>query len=148
MPNRPSLIAPSALLCAMLELGGCSAASNPEPSPLFDGRYAGTRESNLPEACGIPAATGRASATVSGGRLRMQLFDATTRLDGTVGEDGTLRASGLWKTPGSFHNFTVLQGRIAGGVLTGTATDRRCVTTLSLAKARPGLPLPPVPPAR
>ena len=135
---------------ALLGLGACSAASNPEPSPVFDGRYAGARESNLPEACGISAASGRTSATVSGGKLRMQLFDASTRLDGTVGEDGTVRASGLWKTPGSFHNFTVLQGRITGGVLTGTATDRRCVTRVTLTRARAGggLPMPPIPPTR
>lgn len=134
----------------LLNLSACSATSNPEPSPVFDGRYTGARESNLPEACGISAASGRTSATVSGGKVRMQLFDASTRLDGTVGEDGTVRASGLWKTPGSFHNFTVLQGRIADGKLTGTATDRRCVTHVTLTRARGGggLPVPPVPPAR
>ena len=58
--------------------------------------------------------------------------------DGTVGEDGALRASGLWRTPRGFNNVTVLRGAIAGGVLTGTATDLRCVTELSLHRVTPG----------
>ena len=132
----------------VLGLGACSATSNPDPSPAFDGRYTGTRESNLPQACGTSAAAGRTSATVSGGKLRMNLFDDSTRLDGTVGEDGAVRASGLWRTPGGFHNFTVLEGRVVGGTLTGVATDRRCVTRVALTRARGGggLPVPPVPP--
>ena len=154
---RPACCAVVGLFAAsaLLGLSACSAASNPDPSPVFDGRYAGVRESNLPDACGVSAASGRTSATVSGGKLRMQLFDPSTRLDGTVGEDGTVRASGLWKTPGSFHNFTVLEGRIVDGVLTGTATDRRCITRVTLTRARGGgggggggLPVPPIPPVR
>lgn len=146
--THPATLHGPLLVWALLVLSGCSSAANPEPSPAFDGRYAGTRESNLPDACGITSATGRTSATVSGGKLRMNLFDDSTRLDGTVGEDGAVRASGLWRTPGSFHNFTVLEGRIVGGVLTGTATDRRCVTRVALTRARGGggLPVPPVPP--
>lgn len=115
-------------------LCGCSGVSNPEPSRLYDGRYVGTRESNLLEACGIAAATGRTAADVAGGRLRMQLFNPGTTMTGTVGADGTLRASGLWKSPHGFHNFTVLQGKIAGGLLTGTATDSRCATEVALRK--------------
>ena len=146
--TRPAALTGPLLAGVLLVLGGCSSAANPEPSPLHDGRYAGTRESNLPEACGIASAAGRTSATVSGGKLRMNLFDDSTRLDGTVGEDGAVRASGLWRTPGSFHNFTVLEGRVVGGVLTGTATDRRCVTRVALTRARGGggLPVPPIPP--
>lgn len=117
-----------------LALCGCSQVSNPEPSGLYDGRYVGTRQSNLTEACGITAMTGRTTADVAGGGLKMQLFNPGTKMTGTVGADGVLRASGLWQSPRSFHNFTVLQGRITGGVLTGTASDSRCVTELALRK--------------
>ncbi len=118
----------------VLALCGCSATANPEPSRLYDGRYVGTRESNLLEACGITAATGRTAADIAGGRLKMQLFNPGTTMTGTVGADGSLRASGLWKSPRSFHNFTILQGKIAGGLLTGTATDSRCATEIALRK--------------
>ena len=115
-------------------LCGCAGAANPEPSRLHDGRYVGTRESNFLEACGITAATGRTAADIAGGRLKMQLFNPGTTMTGTVGADGSLRASGLWKSPRSFHNFTILQGKIAGGLLTGTATDSRCATEITLRK--------------
>ncbi len=55
-------------------------------------------------------------------------------MTGTVGADGGVRASGLWKSPHSFHNFTILHGRIVGGLLTGTASDNRCITELALNK--------------
>ncbi len=115
-------------------LCGCSATSNPEPSGLYDGRYVGTRESNLLEACGVTTATGRTAADVAGGNLKMQLFNPGTKMTGTVGADGILRASGLWKSPHGFHNFTILQGKVAGGLLTGTASDNRCVTDIALRK--------------
>lgn len=119
----------------MLALCGCAQVSNPEPSGLYDGRYVGTRESNLTEACGITATTGRTAADIVGGTLTMQLFNPGTKMTGTVGADGTLRASGLWRSPRSFHNFTILHGRVAGGLLTGTATDNRCVTEITLRKS-------------
>ena len=119
---------------AVLALCGCAQTSNPEPSRSYDGRYVGTRESNLLEACGITAMTGRTEASVAGGNLRMQLFNPGTKMTGTVGANGGIRASGLWKSPHSFHNFTILQGRIADGRLTGTASDSRCVTELALRK--------------
>ncbi len=78
--------------------------------------------------------TGRTEASVAGGNLRMQLFNPGTKMTGTVGADGAVRASGLWKSPHSFHNFTILQGKIADGRLTGTASDSRCVTELALRK--------------
>jgi len=136
-PASPALLSP--LLAPLLSLGllalcGCSHVSNPEPSGLYDGRYVGTRESNLLEACGITSATGRTAADIAGGNLRMQLFSPDTKVTGTVGANGTLRASGLWKSPHSFHNFTILQGRVADGLLTGTASDNRCVTELALRK--------------
>ena len=89
---------------------------------------------------------GRISATelkIDGAAVSLTYRDGVlvvgaTRGNGTVGEDGAVRASGLWRTPGSFHNFTVLEGRVAGGVLTGTATDRRCVTRVTLTRARGG----------
>ncbi len=122
------------LMTGALALCGCSQTSNPEPSGLYDGRYVGTRESNLTEACGITATTGRTTADVAGGNVRMQLFNPGTRMTGTVGADGGVRASGLWKSPHSFHNFTILHGRIVGGLLTGTASDNRCITELALSK--------------
>ncbi len=118
----------------LLALGGCAQTVNPVPSGSYDGRYVGTRESNLLEACGITATTGRTSADIAGGTLKMQLFNPGTKMTGTVGADGTLRASGLWKSPHSFHNFTILHGQVAGGVLTGTASDSRCITELALRK--------------
>ena len=127
---RPALL----LAAGLLALCGCSRVSNPEPSRLYDGRYAGTRQSNLPDACGITAARGRATADVRNGSLSMELFNPGTKITGTVGADGALRASGLWKSPRSFHNFTVLEGSIRDGRLTGTASDSRCVTELSLQK--------------
>lgn len=122
------------LATGVLVLCGCAQTSNPEPSRLYDGRYVGTRESNLLEACGITSTTGRTEASVVGGNLKMQLFNPGTKMTGTVGTDGAIRASGLWKSPRSFHNFTILQGKIADGRLTGTASDSRCVTELALRK--------------
>ena len=119
---------------AMLALSGCAQTSNPEPSSLYDGRYVGTRDSNLLKACGITSPAGRTEASVAGGNLRMQLFNPGTKITGTVGADGGVRASGLWRSPHSFHNFTILQGKIAGGRLTGTASDSRCITELALKK--------------
>ena len=92
----------------------------------------------MPEECGAGSARGRVSATVARGRLTLNLFGPDSRLNGTVGEDGALRASGLWRTPRGFNNVTVLRGAIAGGVLTGTATDLRCVTELNLRRVPPG----------
>ena len=134
--RRPGSPAPLSRLLAMgvLALCGCAQVSNPEPSRLYDGRYVGTRRSNLADACGITATAGRTAADIAGGTLRMQLFNPGTRMTGTVGADGVLRASGLWKSPRSFPNFTVLQGRVVGGLLTGTASDSRCVTEIALSK--------------
>ena len=134
--KRPGLPVPLSWLLAagVLALCGCAQVSNPEPSGLYDGRYVGTRQSNLTEACGITATAGRTAADIAGGTLRMQLFNPGTRMTGTVGSDGALRASGLWKSPHGFHNFTILQGRVGGGLLTGTASDSRCVTEITLRK--------------
>ncbi len=131
--GTPTLL-PWLLAAAVAALCGCSGTANPEPSARYDGRYVGTRTSNLLEACGITAATGRTAADIAGGRLKMQLFNPGTAMTGTVGADGSLRASGLWRSPRSFHNFTILQGKIAGGVLTGTATDSRCATEVALRR--------------
>jgi len=36
--------------------------------------------------------------------------------------------------PRGFHNFTILQGDVGGGLLTGTASDSRCVMEITLRK--------------
>lgn len=131
---RPPTFLTWLLATVVPALCGCSGISNPEPSRLYDGRYVGTRESNLLEACGITTATGRTAADIAGGNLRMQLFNPGTKMAGTVGADGSFRASGLWKTPHGFHNFTILRGKVAGGLLTGTASDNRCTTEIALRK--------------
>lgn len=131
--EAPALL-PWVLATGVLVLGGCAQTVNPEPSGSYDGRYVGTRESNLLEACGITATTGRTAADIASGTLKMQLFNPGTKMTGTVGADGTLRASGLWKSPHSFHNFTILHGQVADGVLTGTASDSRCTTEIALKK--------------
>ncbi len=117
-----------------LALSACAQTANPDPSPAFDGRYVGTRKSNLSEACGIAATTGRTAANVAGGKLTMELFNPGTKMTGTVGADGKLRASGLWKSPHGFHNFTLMQGEIVDGLLSGVASDSRCVTDVQLKR--------------
>ena len=127
---------------ALFLLAACSTVTEPVPVATYDGRYAGGRHSNDPMACGIDAATGRSSASVIRGQVRIDLFDARTRLDGTVGEDGTLRASGFWPAPHSFAAITLLKGRIDGDTLSGTASNFRCTTEIRLARQgrsrRPG----------
>ena len=117
-------------------LCGCSAARNPVPSAVHDGRYAGTRDSGPPDACGPVPPHAQVAATVRHGLLRLRLFGAGTELEGTVGVDGMLRASGMWRSGESFPRMTVLQGRIADGVLTGTASDLHCVSHLVLHRVR------------
>jgi hypothetical protein len=126
------------ILLPLLGLAACS-ASDPDPSPRFDGTYAGTRDSDRPEACGTPQARGTAAARIAHGRVTIPLFGPRTVLTGTVGEDGTVRASGIWANPtGGFPGMTVLNGTIEDDVLAGTASDFRCHTTLLLRKtARP-----------
>ena len=113
-------------------LGACSGVSNPTPVATYDGLYAGSRQSNDPRACGIDAPAGQTSATISKGKVRINLFSPATKMDGTVGEDGTVRASGLWLAPHSFMAMTVLKGRIAESTLTGIASNSRCITDISL----------------
>ena len=117
-------------------LCGCSAARNPTPSAAYDGRYVGTRESGPPDACGPVAPRGPVAATVRRGALRLRLFGRGTDLEGTVGDDGGLRASGMWRTGEAFPRMTVLEGRIEAGALTGTASDLHCVSRLVLHRAR------------
>jgi hypothetical protein len=128
------LIAGAVLLAA---LTACS-ATDPAPSPLFDGQYVGTRQSNLTEQCGITQLHGATSAHVKAGRIAMPLFSPNTRMTGTVGEDGRVRASGLWPNPtGGFPGMTVLNGTISQDTLTGTATDFRCNTDIHLHRIKP-----------
>ena len=77
-----------AMVCA------CTNQHDPEPSPLFDGRYTGTRQSDDAIACGSTP-TGNVTAQITTGHFRMPLFSPSSLLEGTVGEDGRVRASGL-----------------------------------------------------
>lgn len=122
------------VIALSLGLGACS-ASDPVPSPLYDGRYGGTRKSDAAEACGIVQLQGRTSARVSRGHLEMSLFGPKTPMTGTVGEDGRVRASGIWANPtGGFPGVTVLDGQVSGNRLEGTATDFRCHTDIDLLR--------------
>ncbi len=118
-------------------VAACS-ASDPVPSAIHDGQYAGTRRSDQTEACGIAKLEGTTTARITGGRLSMGLFSAKTRLTGTVGEDGRVRASGIWANPtGGFPGMTVLDAQITGKTLNGTATDFRCHTDIRLRRVAP-----------
>lgn len=121
----------------VLSAAACS-ASDPIASPGFDGRYAGTRQSDQAEACGVADLKGPVSARVTGGHFFMALFNAKTPMTGTVGADGKLRASGIWANPTrGFPGMTVLNGKITDGVLDGTATDFRCHTEVRLRRVVP-----------
>jgi hypothetical protein len=118
----------------------CS-TTNPTPSSRYDGHYAGTRQSDRTDVCGIPRLHGSTSARITHGHVAMDLFSSKTRMTGTVGEDGTVRASGLWRNPtGGFPGMTILNGKISDNELTGTASDFRCHTDVRLRRivAPPG----------
>lgn len=122
---------------ALLALAGCASVAEPTPVATYDGRYIGTRDANRPDACGVAPVHGPVSAVVRRGRLRMQLFGPGTVLEGSVGEDGRLRASGMWSAGRDFPTMTVLRGVIEHGRLTGEATDWRCVTRVALRRNGP-----------
>ncbi len=96
------------VLLAML--AACAGVTEPVPVSTYDGVYAGSRRSNEPAACGIDGAAGKTSASVNRGQLIVELFNARTRMLGTVGEYGTFRASGFWPAPHSFAAITILKG--------------------------------------
>ncbi len=138
MPKGPASLRHHAVIVLLLAgLSACATTSNPVPASIHDGLYVGTRLSNDPLACGIEAPGGKTSALVSNGQLSLNLFNAGTKLAGTVGEDGTLRASGLWRAPRSFIMITVLTGQISGSTLSGSATNQRCTTELNLKRQSP-----------
>lgn len=140
-PARLLLMKNIGLVMLLLWFGGCS-ARDPDPSPLFDGHYLGTRHSDRADACGISGTDGTTSARVTQGHLTMPLFGPGSQLSGTVGDDGRVRASGIWPNPtGGFPGVTVLNGLIKNEQLDGTASDFRCRTDLRLHKITP-------PPAR
>jgi hypothetical protein len=128
-----------AMLPMMLALGAAAcSASDPVPSAIYDGQYAGTRRSDQTEACGVTRLQGTTYARITGGRLSMRLFTAKTQMTGTVGEDGRVRASGIWPNPtGGFPGMTVLNGQVADATLSGTATDFRCHTDIRLQRVAP-----------
>ena len=126
----------AAILASGVGLGlvACS-TTDPAPSSRYDGQYAGTRQSDRTEACGVTRLNGTTSARITHGHVAMDLFGPKTRMTGTVGEDGTLRASGLWRNPtGGFPGLTILNGKISDNELTGTASDFRCHTDLRLRR--------------
>ncbi len=58
-----------------------------------------------------------------------------------MGDDGRVRASGLWLAPHSFLAMTLLHGRITGTTLSGTASNARCVprsASIGSCRSRPG----------
>jgi hypothetical protein len=121
----------------MLGVAACS-ATDPAPSPLYDGYYSGVRRSDRTDACGIAQPQGKTSARVADGRIAVPLFTPKTQLTGTVGEGGLVRASGIWPNPtGGFPGVTVLNGTIKDNVLDGTASDFRCHTDIHLEKVVP-----------
>lgn len=123
------------LLIAVLGLGACS-VSDPTPSPFFDGRYVGTRVSNDAAICGTQTLKGNATAHVAQGHLTMSLFGPKTEMDGTVGDNGQVRASGIWRTATeNYPQVTVLNGHIRDDVLDGSASNFRCETSFRLHKA-------------
>lgn len=125
------------VLAACCTLGACASTTNPTPSARYDGDYAGRRWSDKTVECGVTEQRGTTSAHISGGRLTLPLFGPRTRLEGSVGEDGALRASGLWANPkGGFPGMTILIGKVQEGVLQGIATDYRCHTEVDLKKTR------------
>jgi hypothetical protein len=128
------LITKIGLVTLCLVVAACS-AQDPDPSPVYDGRYVGTRHSDHLDECGISNPAGTTSALVAQGRLTMPLFGARTQLTGTVGDDGRVRASGIWPNPThGFPGVTVLNGYIKDEALEGTASDFRCHTDVRLRK--------------
>jgi hypothetical protein len=125
-------IRPVAALVVLVGIAGCS-TTDPVPSSRFDGYYVGTRVSDHDDVCGLSRLQGRTSARVARGRLSMELFGPRTELIGTVGADGVVRASGIWRNPtGGFPGVTVLNGVIEDRVLEATASDFRCHTQITL----------------
>jgi hypothetical protein len=117
-----------------LSIAACS-TTDPTPSPRYDGQYAGTRQSDRTDVCGVSSLHGSTSARITHGHVAMDLFSPKTRMTGTVGEDGTVRASGLWSNPtGGFPGMTILNGKISDNELTGAATDFRCHTDVRLRR--------------
>jgi len=112
----------------------------------YDGRYSGSHHSNDLIGCGIQTPSSTTSALIAQGRIVLNHFGPNTKMEGTVGDDGWVRASGLWLAPHSFPAMTLLHGQITGTTLMGTASNARCVTKISLdrlAPARPGHVLSP-----
>jgi hypothetical protein len=132
-----------AMATLVLAVAACS-ATNPTPSSLYDGHYVGTRRSDRTEACGITRLNGSTSARIARGQVNMDLFGPKTQLTGTVGEDGRVRASGMWTNPtGGFPGMTILNGTISDNELSGTASDFRCHTDVRLQRVAPPRRQPP-----
>jgi hypothetical protein len=131
------LITRIGLVTLSLAVTACSAQDS-DPSPVFDGRYVGTRHSDRLDECGINNPAGTTSALVAQGHLTMPLFGPRTQLAGTVGDDGRVRASGIWPNPThGFPGVTVLDGHLKNEALEGTASDFRCHTDVRLRKVVP-----------
>jgi hypothetical protein len=121
----------------VLSVAACS-TTDPTPSSRYDGHYAGTRQSDRTEVCGVSRLHGTTAARITRGHVDMDLFSPKTRMTGTVGDDGTVRASGLWANPtGGFPGMTILNGKISDNELIGTASDFRCHTDVRLHRVAP-----------
>lgn len=129
-------------LLILLSVAACS-ATDPVPSPRYDGYYAGVRQSDRTDACGIDKLHGKTTARVTGGHLSLPLFSSRTEMTGTVGDDGSVRASGIWTNPtGGFPGMTVLNGMIKDREMKATASDFRCHTDIDLQKVVPAQRVP------
>lgn len=133
--SEDTAVPKSAPLVLLVGLAACTSTSNPTASNQFDGLYVGSRTSDKLAECGVSEPSGRTSARIAKGAISLPLFGPRTRLDGTVGADGKLRASGLWPNPThGYPGMTVLNGHVSGGAMRGSATDLRCHTEIDLHK--------------
>ena len=127
-------------LRVLLPLGLLGACSPVEliPSPHYDGTYRGQRVSDSAENCGISTPNGQTSALIARGHLTLPLFGPQSVLEGTVSEDGRVRADGYTpELPRRFPQMTVLTGRIDNEILRGEADNFGCHTQLDLHKIAP-----------
>lgn len=133
------------LIGGLMLLMACS-PSAPIPSPLFDGHYVGSRQSDSADACGTDKPVGPANAQVNQGQVSMHLFGPQNEIAGTVGSSGQIRASGMQQSNGHFPRMVIFTGQVEDGRLEGQATNFSCRTEVHLHKAPERVLLAPSPP--